>query len=160
PVQTLEPELQMITQDSASESELIHKSDYITKEEANKKQKTRSIQMHINSKKLDLSVEPYEASDLDGCKTLFYNLELNDPKAVHLLILKELESKGGSELKNLINKKFECLEKIKRHKRSEKDLEFRKQEELKTAVKKKTIAIHHAKVFKSHPDNRRNIEKC
>uniref|UniRef100_U9UBD5 Uncharacterized protein n=1 Tax=Rhizophagus irregularis (strain DAOM 181602 / DAOM 197198 / MUCL 43194) TaxID=747089 RepID=U9UBD5_RHIID len=32
---------------------------------------------------LDLSVELYEANDLDGCKTLFHDLELNDSEAVY-----------------------------------------------------------------------------
>ena len=39
-------------------------------------------------KELDLGVEPYEANDLDGCKTLFHNLELNDPEAVRPLTLR------------------------------------------------------------------------
>ncbi|CAB4414109.1 unnamed protein product [Rhizophagus irregularis] len=119
-------------------------------------------------KELDLGVEPYEANDLDGCKTLFHNLELNDPEAVRPLTLKELESEGssglktqsfrkGNKYKNLINKEFECLEEIKGHKRSEKDLKFKEQEESEIAVKRKAIAVYHAKVPKSHPDNGNDI---
>ncbi|CAG8445802.1 1360_t:CDS:2, partial [Cetraspora pellucida] len=48
----------------------------------------------------------------------------------------------------------EELEEIKkRQERSEKDLEFREQEELEMAVKRRAIAVHHAKVSKFHPDN-------
>ncbi|CAB4439976.1 unnamed protein product [Rhizophagus irregularis] len=127
-------------------------------------------------KELDLGVEPYEVNDLDGYKTLFHDLELNDPEAVRLPILKELESEGrtpnitkttqilcgprkGNKSKNLINKEFERLGEIKGHERSEKDLEFREQEELGTAVKKRAIAIHRAKVPKSYPDNGSDIRK-
>ncbi|CAG8778457.1 18130_t:CDS:1, partial [Dentiscutata erythropus] len=59
--------------------------------------------------------------------------------------------------KNLINKEFEYLEKIKEHKRSKKNLKFRKQEKLETAVKRRAIAIHYAKVFKSYLDNESDI---
>ena len=120
---------------------------YITEEKAKnwvssnarkprKQIKTWGVRLQKRWKELDLDVEPYEANDLDGFKTLFYDLELNDPEAVCLLTLKELESEGGPEFKtqsfrkdnkskNLINKEFECLEEIKGYKRSEKDLEFR-----------------------------------
>ncbi|PKC61024.1 hypothetical protein RhiirA1_467157 [Rhizophagus irregularis] len=90
----------------------------------------------VSKIQLDLSVELYEANDLDGCKTLFHDLELNDPEAVYPSILKELESESsfelktqsfrkGNKFKNLINEEFERLGEIKEHKRSEKDLEFR-----------------------------------
>ena len=59
----------------------------------------------------------------------------------------------------MINKEFERLGEIKGHKRSEKDLEFREQEELGTAVKRRAVAIHRAKVPKSHPDNGSDIQK-
>ncbi|RIA83014.1 hypothetical protein C1645_743390 [Glomus cerebriforme] len=63
-----------------------------------------------------------------------------------------------SNRSNLINKEFEHLEEIKkRQERSEKDLEFRKQEELGTAVKRRAITLYHAKVPKSHPDNGNDI---
>ncbi|GBC39805.2 hypothetical protein GLOIN_2v1763192 [Rhizophagus irregularis DAOM 181602=DAOM 197198] len=103
-------------------------------------------EVSVLGKELNLGVEPYEANDLDGCKTLFHDLELNDPEVVHLPILKELESEGGPEpktqlfrkgnnSKNLINKEFECLGEIKGHERSEKNLEFREQEELEQQLK-------------------------
>ncbi|GBC53359.2 hypothetical protein GLOIN_2v1776656 [Rhizophagus irregularis DAOM 181602=DAOM 197198] len=88
-----------------------------------------------------VGIEPYKANDLDGCKTLFHDLELNDPEAICLLTLKELESEGSSKpktqsfrksnkSKNLINKEFERLEEIKGHEKFKKDLEFKEQEEL------------------------------
>ncbi|RGB33691.1 hypothetical protein C1646_761456 [Rhizophagus diaphanus] len=154
PVQTPEPELQITAQDPASKPELIHGRKYITEEEA--------------------KAWPIEVNDLDGCKMLFYDLEQYDPEAVRLPTLKELkkyekilEFEGGSgpktqsfrEGNNLINKEFECLGEIKGPERSEKDLEFREQEELGTAVKRRAIAIHRAKVPKSHPDNGSDIQK-
>ncbi|CAG8679848.1 3530_t:CDS:2 [Gigaspora rosea] len=89
--------------------------------------------------------------------------------AVCLLTLKELEkyekilnSEGGpgpktqsfrkgSKSKNLINKEFEHL--------GERNLEFREQEELGTALKRRAIAVHRAKVTRSHPDNGSDIRK-
>ena len=126
-------------------------------------------------KELDLGVESYEANDLDSCKTLFHNLELNDPEAVRLPTLKELEknerileSEGGpgpktqsfrkgNKSKNLINKEFERLGEITDE--QERDLEFREQEELGTALKRRAIAVHRAKVPRSHPDNGSDIRK-
>ena len=121
--------------------------DYITEEEAKnwvcpnarkprEQIKTWGTRLQKRWKELDLGVKPYETNDLDGCKTLFHDLELNDPEAVRLPTLKELESKGGpgpktqsfrkgNKSKNLINKEFERLGEIKGHERSEKDLEFR-----------------------------------
>jgi hypothetical protein len=123
---------------------------------------------------LDLGVEPCEANDLDGCKTLFHDLELNDPEAVRLPTLKELEKyekisepKAGpgprtqahrnDKSKNLINKEFERLGEITDE--QERDLEFREQEELGTALKRRAIAVHRAKVPRSHPDNGSDIRK-
>ena len=51
------------------------------------------------------------------------------------------------------------LQKQKEHERSEKDLEFREQEELGTAVKRRAVAVHRAKVPKSYPDNGSDIRK-
>ncbi|CAB4397782.1 unnamed protein product [Rhizophagus irregularis] len=93
-----------------------------------------------------------------------------DLEAVRLLILKELEFEGnlepkiqsfrkGNKSKNLINKEFERLEEIKEHERSEKDLEFREQEELGIVVKRRAIAVYRTKVPKSHPDNGSDIQK-
>ncbi len=59
----------------------------------------------------------------------------------------------------MINKEFECLGEIKGHERSEKDLKFKEQEELEITVKRRAIAVHHAKVFKSYSDNGSNIQK-
>ncbi|CAG8629124.1 8739_t:CDS:2 [Cetraspora pellucida] len=122
---------------------------------------------------LDLGNELLEVNDLDSCKTLFHNLEQYDPNAVRPPTLKELEeyekkeiknnkssySEASHQSKNLINKEFERLGEIKKHEKSEKDLEFREQEELGTAVKRRAIAVHHAKVPKFHPDNGSDIRK-
>ncbi|CAG8608065.1 8810_t:CDS:1, partial [Ambispora gerdemannii] len=145
--------------------------DYITEEEAKnwvspnarkprERIKTWGARLQKRWKELDLGVEPNEASDL----------ELNDPEAVRLPTLKELASEGGprpktqsfrkgNKSKNLINKEFERLGEIKGDERSEKDLEFREQEELGTAVKRRAIAVHRAKVPKSYPDNGNDIRK-
>ncbi|PKB98850.1 hypothetical protein RhiirA5_430705 [Rhizophagus irregularis] len=108
--------------------------NYITEEEA-KNWDSPNAQKPIER------IEPYKANDLNGCKTLFHDLELNDPEAICLLTLKELESEGSSKpktqsfrksnkSKNLINKEFERLEEIKGHEKFKKDLEFKEQEEL------------------------------
>ncbi|GBB93076.1 hypothetical protein RclHR1_21000001, partial [Rhizophagus clarus] len=122
-------------------------------------------------KELNLGVEPIEANNLDGCKTLFHDLELNDPEGVCLLTIKELEKneggfrpktqsfKKGNKSKNLINKEFERLGEIKGHERTEKDLKFREQEELGTAVKKRAVTVHRAKVPKFHSNNGSNVRK-
>ncbi|CAG8506869.1 17234_t:CDS:2, partial [Cetraspora pellucida] len=56
--------------------------------------------------------------------------------------------RNDNKFKNLINKEFECLDKIKEYKRSEKNLKFRKQEELGIALKRRAVAIYHAKQFR------------
>ncbi|CAB5214196.1 unnamed protein product [Rhizophagus irregularis] len=159
--------------------------DYITEEEAKnwispnarkprERIKTWGARLQKRWNELDLGVEPYEANDLDGCKTLFHDLELNDPEAVRLPTLKELEKyekisepKAGlgprtqahrnDKSKNLINKEFERLGEITDE--QERDLEFREQEELGTALKRRAIAVHRAKVPRSHPDNGSDIRK-
>ncbi|PKK60229.1 hypothetical protein RhiirC2_793631 [Rhizophagus irregularis] len=159
--------------------------DYITEEEAKnwvspnarkpkERIKTWGARLQKRWKELDLGVEPFEANDLDGCLTLFHDLELNDPEAVRLPTLKELEKykkisepKAGpgprtqahrnDKSKNLINKEFERLGEITDE--QERDLEFREQEELGTALKRRAIAVHRAKVPRSHPDNGSDIRK-
>ena len=49
------------------------------------------------------------------------------------------------------------LEKIT--KKQERDLKFKEQEKLEIAVKRRTIAIYHAKAFKFYSDNESNIQK-
>jgi hypothetical protein len=147
--------------------------------------KTWGARLQKRWKEIDLGDKPIEANDLDCCKTLFHDLEQFDAEAVRLPTLKELEkyekileSEGGPRPKtqtfregnktsssgapyggkNLINKEFEHLGEIKGH-GSEKDLEFREQEELGTAVKRRAVAVHRAKVPKSHPDNGSDIRK-
>ncbi|CAG8816581.1 14581_t:CDS:2, partial [Racocetra persica] len=83
-----------------------------------------------------------KTENLDDCITLCYDLEQYDPEVVRPPTKEELKE----EIK-------------KRQERPEKDLEFREQEELRMAVKRSAIAIHHAKVSKSHPDNRSDIRK-
>ncbi|RGB33829.1 hypothetical protein C1646_761319 [Rhizophagus diaphanus] len=120
---------------------------------------------------LDLGNKLLEINDLNGYKTLIHDLEQYDPDVVHLPTLKELEEYEKSEIKNnkssyyeashqsknLINNEFERLGEIKKHKKLEKNLEFREQEELEIAVKRRAIAIHHAKVLKFYLDNRSDI---
>ena len=117
------------------------------------------------------------------CKLLYHDLEQYDPDASHPLTLKELEKYGepskikwqdGQEdseaspgprtqahrkdkSKNLINKEFERLGEITDE--QERDLEFREQEELGMALKRRAIAVHRAKVPRSHPDNGSDIRK-
>ncbi|RGB24276.1 hypothetical protein C1646_676485 [Rhizophagus diaphanus] len=157
--------------------------DYITKEKAKnwispneyksrERIKTWGARLQKRWKELDLGVELFEANDLDRCLMLFHDLELNDPEAVRLLTLKELEkykkisepkASPGSRTqahrndksKNLINKEFEHLEEITDE--QERDLEFREQEELGMALKRRAIAVHCAKVSRSHPDNGSDI---
>ncbi|CAB5191014.1 hypothetical protein RhiirA5_427723 [Rhizophagus irregularis] len=97
--------------------------------------------------------------NLHECQTLCHDLEQHDSEAVHLPTLKELESEGDTGPKNLINKEFKRLKEIKGHKKSEKDLEFKEQEELGTAVKRRVIVVHHANILKSYPDNGSDIQK-
>ncbi|GES72575.1 hypothetical protein GLOIN_2v1477922 [Rhizophagus clarus] len=172
PIPELEPEKEA----------LVLGVDYITEEEAKnwispnarkprEQIKTWGRRLQKCWKELDLGVEPIEANDLDGCKTLFHELKLNDPEEVRLPTLKELEKyegspgpktqsfREGNKSKNLINKEFERLGEIKGYKNSEKNLEFREQKELGTAVKRRAVAVHHAKVPKSHPDNGSDIRK-
>ncbi|CAG8797896.1 9433_t:CDS:1, partial [Gigaspora rosea] len=145
-------------------------NDYITEEEAKnwvspnarkprERIKTWGVRLQKRWKELDLGNEPLEVNDLDSCKTLFHDLEQYDPNAVRPPTLKELEeyekrkiknnkssySEASHQSKNLINKEFERLGEIKEHEKSEKDLEFREQEELETAVKRRAIAVHRAK---------------
>ncbi|KAF0359088.1 hypothetical protein F8M41_014371 [Gigaspora margarita] len=63
--------------------------------------------------------------------------------------------KKDNKSKNLIHKEFSRLEEITN--KQKRDLEFREQEELGTALKKRVIAVHYAKVSRSHPDNRSDI---
>ncbi|CAG8530494.1 8341_t:CDS:2 [Scutellospora calospora] len=131
------------------------------------------LELEPEKEALVLGNEPLEVNDLDSCKTLFYDLEQYNSNAVCPLTLKELEeyekkeiknnkssySEASHQSKNLINKEFEYLGEIKEYEKSEKDLEFREQEELETTVKRRAIAIHHAKVLKSYPDNGSDIRK-
>ena len=94
PVPELEPEKEA----------LVLGVDYITEEEAKnwispnarkprERIKTWGARLQKRWNELDLGVKPCEANDLDGCKTLFHDLELNDPEAVRLPTLKELEDR-------------------------------------------------------------------
>ncbi|CAG8532206.1 1172_t:CDS:2, partial [Acaulospora morrowiae] len=127
--------------------------DYITEEEAKNRIspnahkpreqiKTWGARLQKHWKELDLGVEPIEANDLDDCKTLFHNLEQYDLEAVRPLTKEELEDSPEAG-----------------HEKSEKDLEFREQEELETALKRRAIAINRAKVSKFHPDNGSDVRK-
>ncbi|CAG8718814.1 17435_t:CDS:2, partial [Acaulospora morrowiae] len=84
-------------------------------------------------------------NNLDDCKGIYHYLSKNEPS-----------SQTSKEKTN--NEEFECLGKITEE-GSEKDLEFREQEELVTAVKRRAIAVHRAKVPRLHPDNGSDIRK-
>ncbi|RIB30543.1 hypothetical protein C2G38_2152537 [Gigaspora rosea] len=137
--------------------------DYITNEEAKR------------WKELGLGVEPLLPNDLDSCQTLFHDLEQYDEDAVRPPTKEELdkyekmsEPEAGPEprtqffrkdnkFKNLINEEFSRLGEITDEQK--RDLEFREQEELGTALKRRAIAVHRAKVTRSHPDNGSDIRK-
>ncbi|CAG8561082.1 34257_t:CDS:2, partial [Racocetra persica] len=114
------------------------------------------------NKKLDLG-DCDRPEDLNQCMLLCHDLEQYNPEAVRLLTKKKLENSPESKTqairksnksKSLINKEFERLGEIKEEQeKPEKDLEFREQE-IGIAVKRRAIAIHHAKVPKSHLDNK------
>ncbi|GBC08947.1 hypothetical protein RclHR1_00850028 [Rhizophagus clarus] len=128
-----------------------------------------AIPIPVSELELDLGVEPIEANDLDGCKTLFHDLEQYNPETVRPLTKGELEdsleaSSGprtqahrNDKSKNLINKEFERLGEITNE--QERDLEFREEEKLGTALKRRTIVVHRAKVPRSHPNNGSDIRK-
>ncbi|CAG8749434.1 11825_t:CDS:2, partial [Racocetra persica] len=103
-------------------------------------------------------------------QTLFHDLEQYNEDVVRLLTKEKLdkykkisEPKAGpgprmqffrkdNKSKNLINEEFSCLEEITD--KQKRDLEFREQEELSIALKRRAIAVYHAKVSRSYPDNR------
>ncbi|PKC52702.1 hypothetical protein RhiirA1_480898 [Rhizophagus irregularis] len=134
--------------------------DYITEEEAKK------------WKELDLE-DHDRPEDLNQCMLLCHELEQLDPESARPPTKEELEeyekrkinpegnkSSSSGALhwgKNMISKEFERLGEITDE--QEKDLEFREQEELGTALKRRAIAVHRAKVPKSHPDNGSDIRK-
>ncbi|CAG8516861.1 13943_t:CDS:1 [Racocetra persica] len=124
-------------------------------------------------KKLGLDVEPFLSNDLDSCQTLFHDLKQYDEDAVRPPTKEKLDKyKKISELKaspeprtqffrkdnkskNLINEEFSCFEEITD--KQKRDLEFREQEELDIALKRRAIAVYHAKVFGSYSDNKSYI---
>jgi hypothetical protein len=113
--------------------------------------------------------------NLNDCLTFCHNLEQYDEDAVKPPTKEELEKyekmlepegdpkpktqsfKKDNKSKNLINKEFECLEEITDE--QERDLEFRKQEELSTALKRRAIVVYCAKVPQFHSDNGSDIRK-
>ena len=159
--------------------------DYITEEEAKnwvspnarkprERIKTWGARLVKRWKELGLGDDPFLANDLNSCQLLFHDLKQYDEDAVRLPTKEELEKyKKMSELKagpeprtqahrndkskNLINKEFKCLGEITDE--QERDLEFKEQEELGTALKRRAIAVHCAKVPRSHPDNGSDIQK-
>ncbi|CAB4375949.1 unnamed protein product [Rhizophagus irregularis] len=159
--------------------------DYITNEEAEKwvNPNARKPREHLRTwgkrlvkrwEELGLG-ECNKVENLDDCLTLCHDLEQYDEDAVRPLTKEELEKyekmsepKAGSgprtqvhrndnKSMNLINKEFERLGEITDE--QERDLEFREQKELGTPLKRRAIAVHRAKVPRSHPDNRSDIRK-
>ncbi|PKC67242.1 hypothetical protein RhiirA1_393855 [Rhizophagus irregularis] len=117
--------------------------------------------------------------NLNDCKLLCHDLDQYDPKAHRLSTKKELEEDEkwfGQEpqvpeadpeagpgpvtqmhREKANNEKFRRLGEITDE--QERDLEFREQDDLGTAVKRRAIAVHRAKVPRSHPDNGSDIQK-
>ncbi|CAG8689243.1 9061_t:CDS:2, partial [Racocetra fulgida] len=96
--------------------------------------------------------------DLNQCMLLCHDLEQYDPEAVRPPTKEELENSPGSRTQ-AIRKSNKSKREIKEgQEKPEKDLEFREQE-IGTAVKRRAIAVHRAKVPKSHPDNGSDIRK-
>ncbi|GES99938.1 hypothetical protein GLOIN_2v1774047 [Rhizophagus clarus] len=106
------------------------------------------VRLQKRWKELDLDNELLEVNDLDELEE-YEKKEIKNNKSSYF--------KASHQSKNLINKEFEHLGEIKGQEKSEKDLEFRKQKELGAVIKRRAIAIHHAKVPKSHPNNGSDI---
>ncbi|CAG8658433.1 36354_t:CDS:2, partial [Racocetra persica] len=117
---------------------------------------------YISQEKADKWVNPNvrKSENLDDCLTLYHDLKQYDLEAVRLSTKEKLENRpeagpgprtqvfrNDNKSKNLINKEFERLDEIKKYKRLKKNLEFREQEELGIALKRRAIAIHRAKEF-------------
>ncbi|CAG8486893.1 1094_t:CDS:2, partial [Racocetra fulgida] len=124
---------------------------------ARKKLKIGLIQMRKSLKELDLG-DCNRPEDLNQCMLLCHDLEQYDPEAVRSLTKEKLENSPGSRTQ-AIKKSNKSKREIKKgQEKPEKDLEFREQE-IDMAVKRRAIAVHCAKVPKSHPDNGSNIRK-
>ncbi len=84
-----------------------------------------------------------------NCQTLCHDLKQYDEEASRPPTKEEYEKYQMKEFRHLGEITNE----------QEKDLEFREQEELGMALRRRAIAVHHAKVPKSHPDNGSDIRK-
>ncbi|CAG8602081.1 8508_t:CDS:2, partial [Racocetra fulgida] len=131
----------------------------------------REKQAPIPIFELGLDVEPFLPNDLDSCQTLFHDLEQYDEDTIRPFTKEKLDKyekisepeaspgprmqffRKDNKSKNLINEEFSHLEEITD--KQKRDLEFREQEELGTALKRRAIVVHCAKVFRSYPDNRK-----
>ncbi|CAG8572094.1 12637_t:CDS:2 [Racocetra fulgida] len=129
---------------------------------------------YISNKEAE-SVEPFLPNDLDSYQTLFHDLEQYDEDAVRPPTKEELDKyekmsepeasfglrtqffRKDNKSKNLINEEFSRLGEITD--KQKRDLEFREQKNLGTALKRRAIAVHRAKVFRSYPNNRSDIRK-
>ncbi len=114
--------------------------------------------------------------NLHECNLLCHNFEQYDPEATRpptkgeyeRILAEEAEEKDShdpeagpgpatQDNREKANNEFRHLREITDE--QEKDLEFREQEELGMVLRKRAIAVHHAKVPKSHPDNGSDIRK-
>ncbi|GET02649.1 hypothetical protein GLOIN_2v1786825 [Rhizophagus clarus] len=91
--------------------------------------------------------------NLHECNLLNHDFEQLDPEASRPPTKEEYEEYCRQEKAN--NEEFKRLRGITEE--QERDIEFREQEELGTALKKRAIAVHCAKVPQSHPDNGSDI---
>ncbi|KAF0519692.1 hypothetical protein F8M41_016496 [Gigaspora margarita] len=107
------------------------------------------------------SILEHGKKDLDSYQTLFYDLEQYNEDTVRPSTKEELDKyekmsepeagprprtqffKKDNKFKNLINEEFSHLREITDEQK--RNLKFREQEELGIALKRRAIAIHHAK---------------
>jgi hypothetical protein len=98
--------------------------------------------------------------NLKECQRLHHDLLQADDEAFEKV---QIDSEAGPGPASQANREKANNEKFRRlggiTDEQERDLEFREQEELGTAVKRRAIAVHRAKVPKSHPDNGSDIRK-
>ncbi|CAG8466574.1 34971_t:CDS:2, partial [Racocetra persica] len=98
---------------------------------------------------------------LKDCQLLYHDLLQANNEAFEKV---QIDSEAGPGLASQANREkanneeFRHLRKITEEKQK-RNLEFRKQEELGMALKRRAIAVHRAKVPKSYSDNSSNIQK-
>ena len=98
---------------------------------------------------------------LKDCQLLHHDLLQADDEAFEKVQIDPKADPGPASQANrekANNEEFRHLREITEE-QQERNLEFREQEELGMVLRKRAIAVHHAKVPKSHPDNGSDIRK-